>query len=438
MKRSLLALCLCLACAAPPPSSDAGQQPPDSSVDASVPAVDAGFKADAGTDASTPTSDAGTDAGVPTLPDGGNATWYADALPIVRARCAGCHNAGGIAPFPLTAYAEALPHADAIARAVHERTMPPWMPDESCRPLKDSRSLSPEEIATLVAWQAAGARAGDPSDAPPAPDAGTGLANPDAVLTPAQAYTPSAGASDDYRCFILDPQLTQPRDVIALDIEPGVRSMVHHVVLYEVRKADALALQGNNNGWTCFGSPRTNNFAIVGGWVPGSPPSLYPQGTGVRLRAGTVIAMQVHYNLSASAPTPDLTRVALQYSPTPVQYPATIWGPIDNTFIVPPMAKGYVGSALESFAHRRIWGVLPHMHTRGKKIRVDSTSECFVDIPNWQFHWQQFYFFKSPVSLGADGTTRVLCTWDNPTNAPLRWGDSTADEMCVGFLYTTL
>lgn len=38
---------------------------------------------------------------------GGDApTWHADVAPIVEGRCASCHDAGGIGPFPLTSHAE--------------------------------------------------------------------------------------------------------------------------------------------------------------------------------------------------------------------------------------------------------------------------------------------------------------------------------------------
>ena len=70
-----------------------------------------------------------------------NPSWNRDALPIVQARCQGCHVEGGIAPFALTTYADADAHRDAIAADVQSHKMPPWMPSDSCQSYKDARRL---------------------------------------------------------------------------------------------------------------------------------------------------------------------------------------------------------------------------------------------------------------------------------------------------------
>src|SRR5262249_47501780 len=58
-------------------------------------------------------------------------TWYRDVLPIVQSRCQGCHNRGGIGPFPLLTYQDALKRHTKIAKAVKSRKMPPWMPADN-------------------------------------------------------------------------------------------------------------------------------------------------------------------------------------------------------------------------------------------------------------------------------------------------------------------
>jgi hypothetical protein len=32
----------------------------------------------------------------------------------------------------------------------------------------------------------------------------------------------------------------------------------------------------------------------------------------------------------------------------------------------------------------------------------------------------------------------LTCTWDNPTSSPVRWGESTTDEMCLNYFYYTV
>ena len=87
----------------------------------------------------------------------------------------------------------------------------------------------------------------------------------------------------------------------------------------------------------------------------------------------------------------------------------------------------------------KLWGFLPHMHTKGRAISmVANDTDCLVDVPKWDFHWQTQYFRRSPYQLPANGKLTMKCSWDNPTNATVRWGEGTNDEMCFAFMYATL
>lgn len=73
-------------------------------------------------------------------------------------------------------------------------------------------------------------------------------------------------------------------------------------------------------------------------------------------------------------------------------------------FAIPPQSTGYSVTALPVVPNDsvKVYGVLPHMHTLGKSIRVENstTGQCFVNIPRWDFHWQQLYFFTEPIRPG--------------------------------------
>ena len=94
-------------------------------------------------------------------------------------------------------------------------------------------------------------------DDPPGPGAGSepsashstgqdGTATPEAVaLRPGERflelampspYAPSApsGGTDDYRCFLLDPGTDEDAFVTGVDVVPGNRDVVHHVILFRV------------------------------------------------------------------------------------------------------------------------------------------------------------------------------------------------------------
>src|SRR4051794_6862893 len=68
--------------------------------------------------------------------------YYEDVKPILDARCVGCHDGGGIAPFSLTTYADASAMKGVISAAVTSRSMPPWLAAPGCNTYVADRSLS--------------------------------------------------------------------------------------------------------------------------------------------------------------------------------------------------------------------------------------------------------------------------------------------------------
>jgi hypothetical protein len=112
---------------------------------------------------------------------------------------------------------------------------------------------------------------------------------------------------------------------------------------------------------------------------------------------------------------------------------------VDEDFSIPPMSSLFTpANHPKTFPSLgvRLWGVVPHMHTRGRKIKVMYQSQCLIDIPEWDFHWQQFYFYKQPVQLAfALNALSLSCTWDNETSSPITWGENTSDEMCLNYVF---
>lgn len=378
--------------------------------------------------------------------DGGfTVTWHKDVLPITQRQCVNCHSQGGLAPFSLETYADAQPVAYAMKGAVADRRMPPWMPDVSCGgPFRDERRLTQEEIDTIGAWADTGAHEGNPADAPSTPTVRGQLERVDATAAMRVAYEPNHALSDDYRCFVVDPGLTRSQQLIGYDISPGNRAVVHHVILYIVDQADAQAADvlDATPGWACFGGPNVKTSGAAGAWTPGSPAVIFPPGTGITLPAGKVFAMQVHYN-TAGGVGADLTSIKLMYATAPVTG-ATLLPIVDRDFAIPPNAQSYTHA--KSFANPlglpiKVWGLLPHMHTKGQRITITVDSEpetCLIDIPRWDFHWQQQYFRPTPYTMKGTEAIRISCTWSNPTARTITWGEGTDDEMCFAYVYATL
>ena len=143
-------------------------------------------------------------------------------------------------------------------------------------------------------------------------------------------YQPKApnGGTDDYRCFLLDPQLANDATLSGVQVLPGNPELVHHAILYRVSPAElaaAKSLDANSvgAGWTCFGGTLIPSPAGVGAidalddapwlaaWAPGGKESVYDVNSGVKLEKGTQIVLQMHYNLRESQGT-DNSQVQLR------------------------------------------------------------------------------------------------------------------------------
>ena len=161
------------------------------------------------------------------------ATFHKDALPILQARCQGCHRAGEAAPMPLMTYAEARPWAKAIREAVASGKMPPWFADRSVGHFTNDKSLTAKERETLLAWVDEGAKEGNPKDAPAPLDfaAGWTIGQPDAVLDIGVDFRVAASGTVEYTYFVVKAPFAEDKWVERVEVRPGARSVVHHAVV---------------------------------------------------------------------------------------------------------------------------------------------------------------------------------------------------------------
>ena len=77
---------------------------------------------------------------------------------------------------------------------------------------------------------------------------------------------------------------------------------------------------------------------------------------------------------------------------------------------------------------------------------VDGESECLINIDDWDFNWQGFYWFRTPVALPVASWISLTAAWDNSERNPrnpnkpphdVYWGERTVDEMGhAAILYT--
>jgi hypothetical protein len=404
--------------------------------------------------------------GVNGAPASAQPTYYRDVKPIFESKCTQCHTDGGLAPFRLGTYEEAQAAKDLIKPAVVERRMPPWLAARCCTDYDRDFSLTEDEIATVVAWVDQGAPGGDPNDAPPPPPPLVGLSRTDLTVMMPEPYSPSPppGSTDDSRCFVADMPLTRKMFVTGLNPVPGNRSVVHHLIVGVVgpdEADDAVSRQGKDGrpGFDCkggFGDLR--DVQVLGGSLLGGD---FPRGIGKAVEPGSKLVFSIHYSTAHAQPGPDQTAVQIRLDETAVES--------NGLFIANP--AWIAGSAMSISAGEKdatffyrftpslytkgepiyLQSVTPHMHyfatrTLVRIIRANGERECLLEIPRWDFGWEQPFWFAQPKRLEPDDELYLECHFDNsaenqPDGMPPRdiaWGGDNQD-MCAAFIgYTAV
>mgnify|MGYP001820118634 CR=1 FL=1 len=270
-----------------------------------------------GSDSSSPTTE--VDAGETSAP----LTYYKDIKPIIDGKCGTCHVADGIAPFTLDSYEDALAHSGPSMLAINAGIMPPWAPNDDCNSYHGNRSLTPEQVQSFARWVEEGAQEGDPADeGPPLNVEMPTLSRVDKSLEMATSYTPSL-APDDYRCFLLPwpAEFDADKFVTGFNVTPGNAKIVHHVIAFiagpeQLDEYQQLDAAEEGPGYTCFGGSGGSAQEGLGGWVPGTSGTDFPAGTGIKIRPGSTIVLQVHYNSTEGTSETDSTSLELMLEDT--------------------------------------------------------------------------------------------------------------------------
>ena len=323
------------------------------------------------------------------------------------------------------------------------------------------------------------------------------------TVTMPQPYTPVAphGGTDEYRCFLVDPKLTSTAYLTGSQFLPQNTAIVHHAIFFRVdpaqaaraRKVDA-ATPGE--GWTCFGDAGIGgDGGWVAHWAPGANETLLSPSVGYPMPPGSMMIMQVHYNLLATGGKPggsDQSSIRLRLTdgtrkldplqtvelPAPVELPCAgdESGPLcDRSAAIADVTRRFgpdVGNAEANLVQMcdhgtpvpgntqhcdrpvpiagTIYAVAGHMHLLGRSIKIElnpgtPTARTLLDIPQYNFDDQAIHPLAAPLAVKPGDTLRVTCSHDaglrkllpQLRTLPPRyvvWGDGTSDEMCLGLV----
>lgn len=407
-------------------------------------------------------------------------TYHQHARPILEARCAGCHKEQGIGPFSVVGYADAGKWAEVSLGAVEDGSMPPFFADDSdCWTIADARKMPQWERDVLRAWVDGGKLEGDP-DAPAEVEVelpASTLGAPTRVFDDAVEYTPGGG--DEYRCFLVDPALTEMWTFLqAVSVDTDNWARLHHAIVYAIPPELAAAVEqidadAPGLGWECYFGPGLAGPVPVGSYSPGAATRPYSGGTSVPVVAGTRFIVEAHFHETFNEDPVRLSVAAWEFPQPVTRFPHGL-SMFNSDFFIPagapsvtaPLAGEFIAAdqepaipddpnAIRQAKAGLIWGLDFHMHMRGKTARVDlvredGTRQCLLRVPDWHDEWQGPYEFAQPIEARAGDRIEATCEWDNSAaNQPfvdgvqlepvdLTWGFGALDEMCNGNISLTL
>lgn len=375
-------------------------------------------------------------------------TYARDVAPILYRECAACHRSGGIAPYSVMDPAAAQARATLIAAYTRTRRMPPWLPSGKVE-FEGERRLTEEEIATIGAWAAAGAPLGDTTQLPPAPEFPDGwqLGRPDLVVEMPEAFHLPANGDEVFRNFVLPVPFEGLRWVSAVELRVDNTRVVHHTMLMmdqgrSARQADAADTLQGFDGMLLPGTV-TMPPGFLLGWTPGALPGREQEGLAWPLRGGTDLVFQMHLRPTAQ-PESVRARIGFHFTDTPPEVMPAVVKLSSEVIDIPPGDSAYaITDAFRLPIDVDLLAIYPHAHYLGKRIEAtaelpDGSTRWLLDIPDWDFNWQDAYRYAERISLPAGTVLRMQIVYDNstanprnPSNPPRRvvYGPRSTDEM---------
>jgi len=379
-------------------------------------------------------------------------TYSDDIAQIMYDNCSSCHHQGGIAPFSLMSYSDMTTFSGSIYDAIVQDRMPPWPPNENYTEFSHSRAMDENERTLMLDWLTNGMPEGNAANtpAPPVYNVGSILGDGDLEVQMPTYMSKATSSGDDYVCVSIPSGLLQNRVIKAMEVVPGNPEIVHHCLVYIDEDG---TYQSDTTSGVCSGP---TSATLAGGYTPGSSPLILPSGQqlklGINLPAGSNIVFALHYP-SGSFGEFDSTKVIFHfYDEAETGIREVLAAPVlqNWTFELPPNELTTVeGEYNNVFTDFSMLSVFPHMHLLGRYIKsyaLDPQQDTirFIEIPNWDFHWQDFYIFKNLVRVPENSSMRAEALYDNtvnnqhnPNTPPITVypGSNTADEMMLVYFH---
>ncbi|MFT5542243.1 MAG: hypothetical protein ACI97K_000483 [Glaciecola sp.] len=363
---------------------------------------------------------------------------YSETIaPILEDRCVACHRPNAIGPWAMTSYEMIRGFSPMIREVVRTRRMPPWEVDTNLPEIHAARGLTLEERKTLVHWIEAGSPRGigeDPLLQVKPLENDWLLGEPDLVVE-APPFTVPATGIVEYQYPAIPNPLDRDVWVRAVSIQPGQTKVVHHIL---VGTSEEVIPIGDQRRDAVF-----RNYLMA--YAPGAESYVYPEGTGVLVKAGGQIHLQVHYTPYGREAT-DISKIALYFHDKAPVHNLRQQVVLGFDLQIPSGEARHEERAYFEFDKPAIiYSLFPHAHFRGIETRFDihmpdGKVEPLLHVPRYDFNWQHNYSLAEPMKVPAGSRLVHRSVYDNSTANPANpdatrevpWGLQSHDEMLYG------
>jgi len=323
--------------------------------------------------------------------------------------------------------------------------MPPWHATQPRGTFVNDRRLTEQERDTLIRWVDAGAPQGNPKDLPPQPKFSEGweIGEPDTILSVSKEFEVPASGEIEYQNFQVPTNFTEDKWVQAIEVRPGTRKVVHHILVFCREPAAGerpVPFTQLVPKMPLLHEKRADK--LVATTAPGTNAMILPPGKALLIRAGALLRFQIHYTTNGIAAR-DRSSIGIIFARRPPQQEVRTSAFVNPMFVIPPGASDQaVDSVIQFTEDSHILGLIPHTHLRGKSweyrmVYPDGHTEVVLSVPRYDFGWQTYYVFAKPLPAPRGARLEATAHYDNSAanrfnpnpKASVRWGDQTWQEM---------
>jgi hypothetical protein len=290
----------------------------------------------------------------------------------------------------------------------------------------------------------------------------------------------AANGPDEYVYLTVPTTFKEDVWVQAVELRPGNRTVVHHAHVYlkappepakskadtnepkftvkdggvshinpELPVVDDGCSQPDGGYWP--GHKPGENGSMLGSYLPGKEPDVFPAGYARKIPAGATLEFQVHYHPTKTDQV-DRTSVGFVFAKQPPKQPLRRIDISNFLFQIPPGEASHQVTACYTFPKDvNLTSYTAHMHWRGKDMKFEAVSPAgerrtLLNVPHYDFNWQTEYKLARPEPVKAGTRIVITAHFDNSPNNPanpdpgkaIRWGEPSYEEMMDGWLEYTL